>query len=276
MRHQIEISSVETDALLAAVRAGDTDARNQLIERTYPEFRRLARHMMALESASHQLDAEELVAQLWLRLLAPKVPGEPAIPQLDLHGAQNLQHLLSFAAHNMRKILVDYSRMSKSVKSPKRKDKVDTERISVFGREIAELSPDALDVHNALQKLEPVSPEAALAIELRYFLGFTNEEGAATMGIPLIQFRRHCDMGKSFLRNELLARKSGGLICKESASGEKSIVEQEVRDFFPNSDAWLETPNYQLGGRRPKELIGTKEEVLVRDLIRAIKYIGIS
>jgi len=187
-------------------------ARNELIERIYPELRRLARSLMAGERRDHTLGAtgSALVNLLWLRLLAPQSAVAPGTPKEDLAGIQNMQHLLGIAVRNMRKILVDYSRMSKAQKRPSRKDKVDVERMGVLGEEMASLSPDALDIHEALQKLDPLQPESARAIELKYFAGLTNEEGAAVMGIPLIQFRRRCDAGLIFMRNELKTRRRAG------------------------------------------------------------------
>ena len=55
--------------------------------------------------------------------------------------------------------------------------------------------------------------------------------------------------------------------------------DDEVRDIlrliaeaapFPN--AWIDTPNDLLGGRRPCDLIGTVQEDRVRELTRAIKH----
>lgn len=37
-------------------------------------------------------------------------------------------------------------------------------------------------------------------------------------------------------------------------------------------DTWLDTPNDQLGGRKPSDLIGTPTEVRVRELLRSIKH----
>jgi RNA polymerase sigma factor (TIGR02999 family) len=201
----------QIDGLLAAVRAGDMAARNQLIERIYPELRRLARGLMSGERTDHTLGAtgSALVNLLWLRLLAPRSGDAPDAPKEDLAAVQNLQHLLGIAVRNMRNILVDYSRMSKAQKRPNRKDKVDVDQMSVLGIEMAALSPDALDIHVALQRLEPLQPESARAIELKYFAGLTNEEGAGAMGIPLIQFRRRCESGLNFMRNEFLSRRKG-------------------------------------------------------------------
>jgi len=39
-----------------------------------------------------------------------------------------------------------------------------------------------------------------------------------------------------------------------------------------NADEWLDAPNDQLGGARPWDLIGTDQEPLLRNLVRAAKH----
>ncbi len=195
----------DTDALIAAVRNGDMVARNELMERIYPELRNLAKGLMANERRDHTLGmtGSALVNLLWLRLLAPQDAESPDKPREDLGILQSRQHLMGIAVRNMRKILVDYSRMSRAKKRPKKHDKVDVARLNSLGESMASADADALDISEALKLLEPIQPESARALELKYFAGLTNEEGALAMGIPLIRFRRRCEAGLDFLRNEL-------------------------------------------------------------------------
>ncbi|HWE34990.1 MAG TPA: hypothetical protein VG406_00340 [Isosphaeraceae bacterium] len=44
-----------------------------------------------------------------------------------------------------------------------------------------------------------------------------------------------------------------------------------IDEVIPLPGLWLDTPNENLGGARPRELIGTDREEIVRDLARAIK-----
>jgi uncharacterized protein (DUF2384 family) len=49
-------------------------------------------------------------------------------------------------------------------------------------------------------------------------------------------------------------------------------LEQAARKVLDDhADPWLDTENEWLGGRKPRELIGTDREELVRDLLRAIE-----
>jgi hypothetical protein len=54
--------------------------------------------------------------------------------------------------------------------------------------------------------------------------------------------------------------------------GENVDLRAEIKALLHNADAWLHAPNYLLGGREPDQLIGTKEEIQVRNLVRAVKH----
>ena len=45
-----------------------------------------------------------------------------------------------------------------------------------------------------------------------------------------------------------------------------------VREVVSDPDAWKQTPNPVLGGRRPEEFIGQPDEHVLRDLLRAAKH----
>jgi Protein of unknown function (DUF2384) len=51
-------------------------------------------------------------------------------------------------------------------------------------------------------------------------------------------------------------------------------VREEAREVA--GDGWMNAPNDRLGGRTPEQAIDAGEEVLVRDILRSIKHIGVS
>lgn len=53
---------------------------------------------------------------------------------------------------------------------------------------------------------------------------------------------------------------------------ETSNLGDEVKKVIGNPDDWLDAPNDRFEGRSPRDLIGTKEEQRLRDLIRAVKH----
>ena len=53
---------------------------------------------------------------------------------------------------------------------------------------------------------------------------------------------------------------------------EMDDLKNEVGTILDDPDSWLNTPNDWFAGKKPIDLIGTKEEQRLRDLIRAIKH----
>ena len=49
-------------------------------------------------------------------------------------------------------------------------------------------------------------------------------------------------------------------------------LREEVKRIFDDPDLWLDTPNSRTRGEKPRDLIGTENEWIVRDLIRRIKH----
>lgn len=52
---------------------------------------------------------------------------------------------------------------------------------------------------------------------------------------------------------------------------ESPSIEIDVRKTIPDADEWLDTPNTRIGGKKPRDLIGTPREERVRDIIRSIR-----
>lgn len=48
-------------------------------------------------------------------------------------------------------------------------------------------------------------------------------------------------------------------------------VEDLVRELIDDPDNWLDTENDQLGGEKPRALVGTLKEPVLRNLLEAIR-----
>jgi Protein of unknown function (DUF2384) len=57
---------------------------------------------------------------------------------------------------------------------------------------------------------------------------------------------------------------------------EDSDLRAEAGKFFANPDEWLNTPNSNFGGRTPNDLVRDGQAESVRNLLRSLKYIGVS
>jgi hypothetical protein len=96
----------------------------------------------------------------------------------------------------------------------------------------------------------------------------------------------HCRQYNMDLEREQamhMARKRDRAVAKKKAAaptpasgcllpGEEPDIRKEVASVIADAASWLEQPNDQLGGQRPKHLIDTVAEQQLRDLVRAIKH----
>jgi uncharacterized protein (DUF2384 family) len=45
-----------------------------------------------------------------------------------------------------------------------------------------------------------------------------------------------------------------------------------IAEVVSEPDKWMDTPNDQLGGKKPNDLVGTLSEARVRELVRSIQH----
>jgi RNA polymerase sigma factor (TIGR02999 family) len=128
---------------------------------------------MGGEPPENSLQATALINELYCRLVRA--------PERDW---QNRQHFFAVAARAMRYLLIDRARdRRKTRKAPL--DELD---------ECLQASENKLDlalaVDSLLCELEVTQPDWCSIIELKFFLGFTDEEAASTLGMPLRTMQR--------------------------------------------------------------------------------------
>jgi hypothetical protein len=56
----------------------------------------------------------------------------------------------------------------------------------------------------------------------------------------------------------------------ELQEGESPDILHDIRITIPNPDQWLDAPNPHLGLQKPRDLIGTDQEPLIRNILRSI------
>ncbi len=159
--------------LLDRWRAGNRDAENQLFALVLPKLQRLAHFMMKGERKGHTLQPTELVCQAYLRLVGAKD-----------RDWRNRQHFFAIAARVMRRYLIDYARGRPDA------DCVPLEGIEhLLPADSAKLNL-AVTIDRLLDRLAEVNPAWCQLVELKYFLGLTDEEAAETMGLKLRSMQR--------------------------------------------------------------------------------------
>ena len=195
-------NSKDVDDLLAKVRAGDTVARDRLVTDIYPELKKMAQRVLSDTEwrPGHTLGPTALVSQLWIKMVASPIESGKR-PQIER--IPNAAKLAWTVRKNLEDILTDYARARRAQKRPTALTRVDLEQMMSLGGWIREMKVDALDVHEALDELEKKNKTQAEAMKNKFFLGYTIEEAAVMMGIPVITYRRLCEDGEKFLCRRL-------------------------------------------------------------------------
>jgi RNA polymerase sigma factor (TIGR02999 family) len=182
-------TSHEVTAVLAAVAAGRTGARDELFTIVYDELKQLAAAQLRRERHERTLGATALVHEAWLRLA-----------ERHSLGRGGRSHFFAIAAQAMRRILVDQARSRQSLK--RSRDMV----VSLdTGAPLHDPSPsdEVVAVHEALERLAELDPRQAQLVEYRYFAGFTIEEAAELLDVSPATAKRDWAMARAWLHREL-------------------------------------------------------------------------
>jgi len=159
--------------LLHKWREGSREAENELFVLVLPDLRRLAHYLMRRERKDHSLQATELVDQVYLRLVAAKN-----------RDWQNRRHFFAIAARAMRRYLIDHAR-----------GRPNAEFVALDGldnllpADAAQIDV-AITVDRLLDRLSEIKPDWCMLVEVKYFLGLTDEEAAETLGLKLRSMQR--------------------------------------------------------------------------------------
>jgi len=163
----------EITQLLHRWRDGNREAENELFALVLPDLRRLAHYLMKGERKGHSLQATELVDQIYFRLVAAKD-----------RDWQNRQHFFAISARVMRRYLIDHAR-----------GRADAEFVALDG--MRNLLPAnnaklelAMTVDRFLDQLSQTKPDWCMLVEVKYFLGLTDEEAAGALGMKLRTLQR--------------------------------------------------------------------------------------
>jgi RNA polymerase sigma factor (TIGR02999 family) len=165
--------SSEVTALLQAWGAGDRSIEDQLFAVLLPDLRRIARNLMRRERPDHSLQTTALLNEAYLRLVHNRE-----------REWQSRQHFLAFAARAMRTLLIDHARGRRGARMLPLDD---FEGLLPNRQEHLEL---AVTIDTLLNELEASHPAWCSIVEMKFFAGFTDEEAAEALGMPLRSLQR--------------------------------------------------------------------------------------
>jgi RNA polymerase sigma factor (TIGR02999 family) len=174
--------------ILAAIEQGDANAADQLLPLVYDELRRLAAQKLAQEKPGQTLQATALVHEAYLRLV-------------DVEKARKWNsrtHFFAAAATAMRHIIIDRARRKQTGKHGGNLERRELENLAVPAED-----DELLALDEALQKLAVADPLKAKLVELRYFVGLTNDAAAEVLGISPTTADRHWAFARAWLQAEV-------------------------------------------------------------------------
>ncbi len=184
--------SGEITVLLAELSRGNQAVADELFVTIYQELRQLAKSYMAHERDGHTLQPTALVHEAYLRLLGSE-------------GTQwrDRAHFFRTAGQVMRRVLVDYARAGAADKRGGDEQKIpldETDVLAAPGQSI-----DLILLDQLLGELQRLHPRAGHLVELRYFIGLSEQEAAEALEISQSTLKREW----KFARAWLLSRMNG-------------------------------------------------------------------
>ena len=172
--------------LLHLWRGGDPDAASALFESLLPELRRIAGRCFRGERSSHTLQPTALVNEAFLRLATTK--------GVDW---QDRGHFLAVAARIMRRYLIDYARPRPGFEFLPMEGLPEGVTANRTSLELA----IAIDV--LLDELALESQQRRAVVELKFFLGLTDQEAAEALNLSLHTFQREWYRARRWLFERL-------------------------------------------------------------------------
>jgi RNA polymerase sigma factor (TIGR02999 family) len=183
----------EITNLLAKLQAGEPEVSARLIALVYPELHAIAGRCMRGERPGHTLQATVLVHEAWMRLAG----------QRGVHWENRVQ-FFAFAAHVMRRVLVDYAREHRALKRGGAAARVSLDDALLVTEDRLD---QILTMDDSLRKLSAVDAQQGRIVELRFFAGMTVEETSQVMGISTATVKREWSHAKAWLARDM---KAGG------------------------------------------------------------------
>ena len=158
-----------------------------LTPQLYERLRQLGRRYMRREVQGHTLHPTDVVHAALNRM------------KRGAEGYNNTQHFFASCAVQMRWVLVEYARKRKRNRQLSVSlDESDDESLQLE----AESDQLLIELHEALEQLAILDPDAAKACDLHYFGGHTIQEISSILNISIATIDRKMRFAKAWMRTQ--------------------------------------------------------------------------
>ena len=175
--------------VLARMRDGDPEAKQQLFRIAYDELHRRAHFQRRTNPASETINTTALVHEAYLKLAGSAADDW-----------ESRRHFYRVAGRAMRQILIDQARRRLAKKRGDGQPLLDVDALELG---VAADATRLLALDEALSRLEKENPRLAQVVELRFFSGLSIDETAEAAGISARTVKRDWRLARAFLHGEL-------------------------------------------------------------------------
>jgi RNA polymerase sigma factor (TIGR02999 family) len=159
--------------LLDDWRRGDRAAGEELFSLVLPDLRRLAQYFLKRERPGHPLQPSDLVNTVFMRLL-----------KIENQDWRNRQHFFAFFARAMRWHLIDIAKKGRGV------ELIRWEDLNYLPQGASPKLELEIMMARLLDEMAGIRPEWCMVVEVKHYLGLTDNEGADALGLKLRSFQR--------------------------------------------------------------------------------------
>ena len=191
MGEKAQENAGELTLLLRRWSEGEREVEGQLLERLYPLLHHLAARQLRRE-AQKGLRTTELAHEAYLDLFH----GSPV-------DWQDVRHFAALASTVVRRVVHDLARERQSLKRGGSEQVFSLAELAHEPVAPQRNDDEVLALHDAIQELSAIDPEAGRVVELRFFGGLEVEDIACCCGLGVATVGRRWRFARAWLRRRL-------------------------------------------------------------------------
>jgi len=193
-RHRAKMEPIpgEVTVLLKSWACGDRGVEARLFELVSPDLHRLAEYLMRKERPDHTMQPTALLGEAYCRLVNAR--------ERDW---ESRQHFFRLAARIMRHFLIDYGRLRA------KGEFIPLSRIEHWFKAGDHMLEEAAMIDDLLGQLESTRPDWCAIVELKFFAGFSDQETADALRMPVRTMQRKFGDARRWLFEKLERARAG-------------------------------------------------------------------